>query len=123
MNQKFQKYLDQDGGIAFNVAAYNRFSSIGDSVYSEICGGFIDGVYQWADHNIDYVEDCENQKYYGFTIHFQGGVKRRVYIEKWVMNIEPKNFKHAKCLFGKYLKEDVKFNQSEEANPMYSYSY
>jgi hypothetical protein len=121
MNAKFQKYLDQDGGIAFNLAVYNRFSSIGDSVYSDICGGFIEGVYQWADHNIDYVEDSENQKYCGYTINFQGGVRRRVYIEKWVLNVEPENWKHAKSLFGKYLKEDVKFNLSQEANPIYTY--
>jgi hypothetical protein len=123
MNQTFQKFLEQDGGIAFNVAIYNRFSSIGDSVYSDICGGFIEGVYQWADHNIDYVVDSENTKYYGYTIHFNGEVTRRVYIEKWVMNIEPKNLKHAKCLFGKYLKEDYKYNTSEQANPMYAHAY
>jgi len=121
MNQKFQKYLDQDGGIAFNLAIYNRFSSIGDSVYSEICGGFIDGVYQWSDHNIDYVEDSENTKYYGFTINFNGGAKRRVYIERWVLNIEPSNWKHARSLFNKYLREDVKYNTSQEANAVYSY--
>jgi hypothetical protein len=123
MNQKFEKYLEQDGGIAFNLAIYNRFNQIGDGVYAEICGGFIEGVYQWADHNIDYVQDSENQKYYGYTIHFNGGVTRRVYIEKWVLNIEPKNWKHAKALFSKYLKEDYKYNNSQEANPMYSYSH
>jgi hypothetical protein len=114
--KNFKEYLDQDGGIAFNLAIYNRFSSIGDSVYADICGGFIEGVYQWADHNIDYVEDSWNEKYYGYTIHFNGGVKRRVYIEQWVLNIQPKNWKHAKSLFSKYLKEDTKFNLSEAAN-------
>jgi hypothetical protein len=122
MNAKFQDYLDQDGGIAFNLAIYNRFSTIGDSVYSEICGGFIEGVYQWADHNIDYVMDSENHKYYGFTIQFTGGSTKRVYIEKWVLDIEPKNWKHAKSLFNKYLKEDVVFNNSQSANSI-AYSY
>ena len=77
----FNYYLQLDGGIIFNVAIYNRFSSIGDSCYADICGGFIEGVYQWADHNI-----------------------------------KPTDFKHAKNLFSKYLLEDVKFNNSEEAN-------
>jgi hypothetical protein len=117
----FNDYLNMDGGIAFNLAIYNRFSNIGDSVYSEICGGFIDGVYQWADHNIDYVVDSENEKYHGYTIHFTNGTIRRVYIENWVLNIVPKDWKHAKALFNKYLKEDTKFNLSEQANMSYYY--
>jgi hypothetical protein len=119
----FNDYLNMDGGIAFNLAIYNRFSNIGDSVYSEICGGFIDGVYQWADHNIDYVIDSDNQRYHGYTIHFTNGTIRRVYIENWVLDIQPKDWKHAKALFNKYLKEDVKFNQSQEANMVSSYGY
>jgi len=109
-------YLQQDGGIAFNVAIYNRFSSIGEEIYAEICGGFIEGVYQWADHNIDWVMDSENDKYYGYTIHFNNGAIRRVFIEKWVLKIQANGLKHAKALFNKYLKEDVRFNQSEEAS-------
>ena len=123
MNQKFQDYLDQDGGIAFNLAIYNRFSQIGDGAYAEICGGFIDGVYQWSDHNIDYVLDSENQKYYGYTIHFNSGAIKRVYIEKWVMNLEPKDWKHARALFNKYLKEDIKYNNSLESMSNANYSY
>jgi hypothetical protein len=41
-------YLEMDGNIGFNLAIFNRFSSIGDSCYSSICGGFVEGVYQWA---------------------------------------------------------------------------
>lgn len=119
----FNDYLEMDGGIAFNLAIYNRFSSIGDEVYSEICGGFIEGVYQWADHNIDYVAESDNQKYHGYTITFSNGAIRRVYIENWVLNIKPESWKHAKALFNKYLKQDVKFNQSEEANMINSYGY
>jgi len=119
----FNDYLQMDGGLAFNLAIYNRFSTIGDSVYSEICGGFIDGVYQWVDHNIEYVMDSDNQKYHGYTITFTNGIIRRVYIENWVLNIQPKDWKHAKALFNKYLKEDIKFNQSEEANMVISYGY
>jgi len=114
-------FLAMDGNIAFNLAVYNRFSSIEDSCYSEICGGFIEGVYQWADHNICDVTQSENAKYIGYTIAFNdnsgyGQVLRRVYIERWVMNIVPKNWKHAKSMFNKFLKEDVKFNQAQREN-------
>jgi hypothetical protein len=121
--KSFQEYLEMDGSIAFNLAIYNRFSSIGDSAYAEICGGFIEGVYQWSDHNINYVDESQNAKYYGYTIHFNGGATRRVYIEQWVLNIQPKNWKHAKSLFNKYLKEDNKYNTSDIAQGQNSYSY
>ena len=116
-------FLGMDGNIAFNMAIYNRFSSIGDSCYSEICGGFIEGVYQWADHNICYVTESENAKYIGYTIAFNdnsgyGHVLRRVYIERWVMNIVPKDWKHAKSMFNKFLKEDVKFNEAQRENAL-----
>jgi hypothetical protein len=112
-------YLEMDGHIAFNLAIYNRFSSIGDSVYSEICGGFIEGVYQWATHNIYDVMECENHKYTGWEITFGTShfyTKRRVYIPNWVMNIEPKDWRHAKALFNKYLLEDTKFNNEQRKN-------
>jgi len=32
------------------------------------------------------------------------------------MNIKPKDWKHAKALFNKYLQQDTKFNNSEMAN-------
>lgn len=96
------QFLEMDGALAFNLAIFNRFSSIGDSSYSEICGGFIEGVYQWATHNIDDVVESKNQKYTGWTIHF-GHKVRQVYIPNWVMEIKPKNWKHAKNLFNKYL--------------------
>ena len=108
-------YLEMDGNIAFNLAIFNRFSSIGDSCYASICGGFIEGVYQWATHNIYGIDESANQKYTGWTIHFENGARRRVYIENWVMNITPKDWKHAKCMFNKYLKTEEKFNNSQEA--------
>lgn len=114
-------YLEMDGSLAFNLAIYNRFSSIGDSSYAEICGGFIEGVYQWANHNIEDVVECENSKYVGWTITFGSGygtTERRVYIEKWVMNIKPTSWKHAKSLFGKYLREDAKFNDAQRINEL-----
>ena len=97
-------YLEMDGNIGFDLAIFNRFSSIGDSCYSEICGGFIEGVYQWASHNIYDFHESANQKYTGWTIHFENGSIGKVYIENWVMDIQPKNWKHAKNMFNKYLK-------------------
>ena len=108
-------YLEMDSNIAFKLAIFNRFSSIGDSCYSEICGGFIEGVYQWASHNIYGIIESANKKYTGWTISFENGAIRRVYIENWVMDISPKDWKHAKCLFNKYLKSDEKYNNSQGA--------
>ena len=101
----FNEYLEMDGNLAFNLAIYNRFSAITDSVYAEICGGFIEGVYQWSDHNINDIVECANQKYTGWTIRFENGSEGKVYIENWVLNITPKDWKHAKSLFNKYLKK------------------
>ena len=101
--KSFNEFLEMDGSIAFNLAIYNRFNQIGDSVYSEICGGFIEGVYQWATHNIDFVHECQNSKYTGWTINFSNGDSRKVYIENWVLNVTPKDWKHAKNLFNKFL--------------------
>lgn len=100
----FENLLEQDGHLAFNLAVYNRFSTIGDSCYSEICGGFIEGVYQWATHNITYVERTENAKYVGWVLAFDNGAERKIYIEKRILNITPKSWGHAKNLFNKYLK-------------------
>lgn len=101
--KSFNDFLEMDGSIAFNLAIYNRFNQIGDSVYSEICGGFIEGVYQWSTHNIYIIDECKNSKYTGWTIHFSNGASRKVYIENWVLNTIPKDWKHAKNLFNKYL--------------------
>lgn len=109
-------YLEKDGNLGFFLAVYNRFSTIGDSAYLEICGGLIEGVYQWSQHNISSVNDCKNSKYHGWSIHFCSGSIRRVYIPNWVMEIQPKDWKHAKALFNKYLREDDKFNMSAQAN-------
>jgi hypothetical protein len=108
--KNFNDYLEMDGHLAFNLAIYNRFSSITDSAYADICGGFIEGVHQWATHNIDDVIESANQKYTGWTICFENGNEGKVYIENWVLNIEPKNWKHAKALFSKYLKVAPQYN-------------
>ena len=54
-----------------------------------------------------------NKKYTGYTITSSNNSTKRVYIENWVLNIEPKDWKHAKSLFDKYLKKDTKYNESE----------
>jgi hypothetical protein len=103
--KNFNEYLEMDGNLAFNLAIYNRFSLVTDQIYTEICGGFIEAVYQWSDHNIEDIIECANSKYTGWTIRFENGCEGKVYIENWVLNIAPKNWKHAKCLFNKYLKK------------------
>lgn len=115
-------YLEMDGDIAFKMAIFNRFSSIGDSCYAGICGGFVEGVYQWASHNIYNIDESANQKYTGWTIHFENGATRRVYIENRIMDIKPKDWKHAKNLFNKFLMTDEKYNNSQEAMAQ-SYGY
>lgn len=99
-----QYLLFVDGSMAFNIAIYNRFSTLEDRDYTGICGGFIEGVQQWAYHNIDDVVESSNKKYTGWTITFESGKKEQVYIENWVMDIIPNDWKHAKALFNKYLK-------------------
>lgn len=119
--KSLSEYLELDGNIGFNLAIFKRFSSLGDDCYAEICGSYIDGVYQWADHNINYVDECSNDKYYGWTIHFNNGSIRRVYIPNWVMNIKPQDWKHAKSLFNKYLLQDLKFNNAEANQSQFTY--
>jgi len=104
------EYLEMDGSIAILIAFFNRFAMPAEaSVYREVGGGFVEGVYGWADHKIGDWEISKNDKYTGFTVypqsHEMGEVEpARVYIENWVMDIKPKNWVHAKNLFNKYLK-------------------
>jgi hypothetical protein len=97
-------YLEMDGDIAFKIGIYNKLSNFSDSAYASICGGFVEGVYQWATHNIRYIDEVANKKYTGWEIHFNDDTIRKVYIENWVMESKPKDWKHAKNLFNKYLK-------------------
>jgi len=107
--KKASEYLNQDGRLILNLAIYNHFSNIGDSVYSEICGGFIEGVYQWATHNIDDITECKNDKFTGWTISFCGGeIERKIYIENRILDFisdKCKGWGHAKNVFIKYVKE------------------
>tara|TARA_R110000765_G_scaffold230263_1_gene333700 strand:- start:53 stop:388 length:336 start_codon:yes stop_codon:yes gene_type:complete len=105
MKTSMNDYLEQDGSIAFSVAIFNRMGAETGSGYMEL--GFIEGVYQWATHNIMSVDECKNEKYTGWTISFKvrGGQEysRKFYIENWVMSITPKGWSHAKNMFNKYL--------------------
>jgi len=106
--KKANEYLNQDGQLILNLAAYNHFSNITDSVYSEICGGFIEGVYQWATHNIDSFDQCRNEKFTGWTIQFNNGQERKIYIENRILDFisnKCKGWGHAKNVFNKYVKE------------------
>jgi len=101
-----QEYLEMDANLAFYIALYNRYGQVGNG-YAEICGGFIEGVYQWAQHHIRYTTETGNSKYHGWIITFEEGSmgtqEGMVYIPNWVMEIKPKNWRHAKNMFNKYL--------------------
>ena len=104
IKKDFRYFLFLDGDIAFNIAVYNRFSGVGDNSYFEVCGGFIEGVYQWATHNIVAVVESCNDKYTGWTLTFDNGTEKRVYIPNSVLAVAPKNWRHAKNIFNKYLR-------------------
>jgi hypothetical protein len=106
--KKASEYLNQDGQLILNLAIYNRFSNIGDEVYSEICGGFIEGVYQWSTHNIDEINEVTNDNFTGWVISFNGGqIRRRIYIENRILDYisnKCKGWGHAKNVFLKHVK-------------------
>lgn len=110
ISDTFNDYLQKDGQIAVSIALFNRFSDIGDKSYIEICGGFIEGVYQWATHNITTVEWCFDEKNTYLIVDFENGTSKQVYISNNILSITPSNWLHAKNLFNKYLKVDYKFN-------------
>ncbi len=115
--------LEKDGSIGFYLAIAKRFAGMSISEYTEICGSYIEGVYQWKDHNIYNVEECQNSKFYGWTITFESGKKIRVYIPLWVMDYKAQDWKHAKNLFNKYLLEDDKFNYAKENQSHNQYAF
>lgn len=102
-----QDYLNEEGGAnyLFNCAMYNLFSAYSDREYASICGSFYDGVVTWANHNIDDVEEVCNTKYKGWVLHLSEGYVRKAYIPNWVLNLNVSNYKHAKCLFNKYIRK------------------
>ena len=100
-------YLDLDGGIIFKIGAsrYAQQLGMGDT-YSDICGSWIEGVYQWADHYLGDIEEVSNHKYTGWkcTIgDYVDSYEVKLYIPNWVLDTEVKDFKHTKNLFNKYL--------------------
>ena len=100
-------YLDLDGEIIFKIGV-SRFAQqvgMGDT-YSDICGSWIEGVYQWATHYLENVDEVSNDKYTGWicTIgDYEEQHEVKLYIPNWVLDTEVKDFKHAKNLFNKYL--------------------
>jgi hypothetical protein len=101
----FNDYLEMDGSIAFNVAIYNSVATIeSHSAYTEICGSFYEAVYAWADHNIYSIDEEKTNKNTWFRVFFGQGEKEQIfYIPNWVLEVQPKNWAHAKNLFCKYL--------------------
>ena len=117
MNTKFDEYLNSDGQMILAIIAKSFFGNIGDNDYAEICGSWIEGVMQWFWHNIDYIETATNANYTAFKFVFGDdcGIskERAVFIQNWVLNIEPKNWGHTKALFKKYVKEHTRFNDKQ----------
>lgn len=97
-------YLQVDGHIAFYLAIYNRCSDIGDRVYTEICGGFIEGVHQWATHNIEDTIRDEQRGLIIWTIRFTNGSERRFSIPDCMGDYLMNDWKHAKNFINKFLK-------------------
>lgn len=101
----FRDYLEKDGELVLLIGFANVLPELGTmDTYSSICGSWVDGVYQWASHNIYNVSEVSNSKYTGWIITTSDGSEYKVYIPNWVLNLQPKNWKHAKNLFKKYLR-------------------
>ena len=101
---------NENGNLMFLIGAKVFLpSDIGSTeTYASVCGGAYEGLYQWATHNINDIIQSENKKYMGWTIITVGELfdnTTKVYIPKWVLNIEIGNgWGHANNLFKKYLK-------------------
>jgi len=101
-------FLAEDGGMAMNIAFFNRFRGEDSDFYFEAAAGdWYAGVLEWSLHTISDVEECSNHKYHGYTIHWESGNKTRLVIPNWVMDIQPNGWNHAKNLFNKYLRTIV----------------
>jgi hypothetical protein len=95
--------INEDMQLALNIALFNRLRSETDSSYFGICGGFIEGVQQWAQHNIISNFSCQNHKWFGWTIELESGHIVRAICPIGIMKISPKNWDHAKNLLSKYM--------------------
>jgi hypothetical protein len=116
MKAAADKYIKQDGGLILNLAIHRHCSDIGDGVYSEICGGFIEGVYQWATHNIVDIIETSNEKYTGWTVHFTNGNTRQFYMKNGVLDYiadKCKGWRHAKNTFNNHFTRSYKNEKSK----------
>ena len=95
--------INEDAQMGLNIALFNRLRSETDTSYFETCGGFIEGVQQWAEHNIIYTESCQNHKYFGWTIGLESGKIIRAICPIHIMKVSPNNWEHAKNLLNKYM--------------------
>ena len=103
-------YIKEDNDFLISLAVYNTYSLPCAKAYNYICGGFIEGVHEWASDNIDFIQISTNKKYTGYTIYMfdsygASTIEKRLYIENKILNIKPQNWQHAKNVFNKYLKQ------------------
>jgi len=89
-------------GLGFSSKLSNKVGEL--SAYAGICGSYYDGVHQWMTHNIDSWDECANEKYTGYTVFAEDAEVYRLVIENRIMDLEVKDWKHAKNLFTKYLR-------------------
>ena len=95
----------ENGNIILGIAISGRVSDkIGElSTYSSISGSFIDGIYQWMTHYVDGWNEVSNKKYTGYVLYAKGKEYKFV-IENYFMDLQVKDWKHAKNMFHKYLR-------------------
>ena len=99
------KYDEENGSLILGIGfAQNLCSVAGElSAYAGICGSYIDAIHQWMTHNVDSIDECENHKYVGYTVHV-GERQYRLVVPVWAMDKEVSDWKHAKNLFNKMLR-------------------
>lgn len=93
-----------DSDMAFKIVMFNRLRGMNTDAYFEIGGSWIEGVMLWAEHTLESIVHSENHKYHGWTVMLENGNIVRVVVPRWVMEVTPKGWQHAKNLFNKYLR-------------------
>lgn len=84
------------------------------NTYISICGLHM-AVFEYWEHNIDDLDICENDKWYGFQVFLpvektEWLIKNykketiKFVVPQWIMNAKVKDYRHAQNLFRKYLK-------------------
>ena len=105
--KQLKDYLETDDSLILKIGIATHCYGIGEAQeYAEICGSFIEGIYQWCSHSLLDVTEVSNKKYTGWVCRVDFGSYEKdvkIYIPNWVMEASVKDFKHAKNLFLKYL--------------------